>query len=154
MTTERFKHIALQVVDPTQGKWMAQAAGMVIAACASFAMPVKHYLYVIGALVLCDLYTGWRASKKVKGERFSSRGLGGTIEKTVLYMAAVLMSRGVDVAFGLVGEFGVTYVVAGLVTGRELLSNLENIGKVTGLDIAERVRSAFGHIFGKKDDDA
>jgi hypothetical protein len=96
-------------------------------------MPVKHFLFIIGALVMADMYTGWRAAKKLRGEKFNSKGMGGTIEKTVLYMLAVLICRGVDLSFGMDGTVGTTYVVAGLITGRELLSNLENIGKVTGL---------------------
>lgn len=148
MTYERIKHIALQVVDPSHGAWVAQVFGVALAAASSFVMPVKAYLYLIGALVLCDMFTGWRAAKKARGERFSSKGMSGTIEKTALYMLAVLICRGSDIAFNLDGQFGVTYVVSGLIVGRELLSNLENIGKITGLDLAERVRSAFSHIFG------
>lgn len=148
MSTERYKHILIQVFDPSHGAWVAQLAGVSLAAATSFVLPVKAYLFLIGALVLCDMFTGWRASKKQRGEKFSSKGMGGTIEKTALYMLAVLVCRGTDVAFNLDGQFGVTYVVSGLIVGRELLSNLENIGKITGLDLAERVRGAFSHIFG------
>ena len=151
MDTQRIKHVLSQIADPSNGGWVAQARGIAIAAASSFIMPVKAYLYVIGALVLADMYTGWRASKKATGAKFNSKGMGGTIEKTVLYLIAILVCHGVDTAFGLSGTFSVTYLVAGLVTGRELLSNLENIGKVTGLDLAQRVRDAFGHLFGRKD---
>ena len=151
MDTQRIKHVLSQIADPSNGGWVAQAGGIAIAAASSFIMPVKAYLYVIGALVLADMYTGWRASKKATGAKFNSKGMGGTIEKTVLYLIAILVCHGVDTAFGLSGTFSVTYLVAGLVTGRELLSNLENIGKVTGLDLAQRVRDAFGHLFGRKD---
>ena len=151
MDTQRIKHVFLQMADPSNGGWIAQAVGIAIAAASSFIMPVKAYLYVIGALVVVDMYTGWRASKKLTGAKFNSKGMGGTIEKTVLYLIAILICRGVDVAFGLDGTVSITYLVAGLVTGRELLSNLENIGKVTGLDLAQRVRDAFGHLFGRKE---
>ena len=147
MDIPRIKHLAAQMLDPSGGAWVAQIAGVAIAAASSFVMPVKHFLFIIGALVLVDMYTGWRAAKKLRGERFNSKGMGGTIEKTVLYMVAVLICRGVDLSFGLGDTVGVTYVVAGLITGRELLSNLENIGKVTGLDLATKVREAFGHLF-------
>lgn len=151
MDTQRIKHVLLQVADPSHGAWVAQAAGVAIATASSFVMPVKAYLYVIGSLVVVDMYTGWRASKKLTGAKFNSRGMGGTIEKTVLYLIAILICRGVDVAFGLDGTVSITYLVAGLITGRELLSNLENIGKVTGLDLAQRVRDAFGHLFGRRE---
>lgn len=128
-----------------------QLGGIALAAASSFVMSVGHFLLIIGALVVSDMYTGWRASKKLQGAKFNSKGMGGTIEKTVLYLIAILICRGVDVSFGLDGAFSITYLVAGLVTGRELLSNLENIGKVTGIDLAQRVRDAFGHIFGKRD---
>ena len=153
MDTTRIKHLAANIIDPSGGAWVGQIAGMAIATASSFVMPVKHYLFIIGCLVVVDMYTGWRAAKKLRGERFNSKGMGGTIEKTLLYMLCVLICRGVDVSFGLGDTVGVTYVVAGLITGRELLSNLENIGKVTGMDIATRVREAFGHIFGKKPED-
>jgi hypothetical protein len=154
MDTARMKHLAAQMVDPSGGAWVGQVAGMAIATASSFVMPVKHYLFIIGALVVVDMYTGWRASKKLRGEKFNSKGMGGTIEKTVLYMLAILICRGCDVSFGLGDTVGVTYVVAGLITGRELLSNLENIGKVTGLDLASKVRDLFGHLFTKNSNDA
>lgn len=155
MDAQRLKHIALQIVDPSGGAWLFQLAGMGIAAASAFVMPVKHFLFIIGALVVCDMYTGWRVSKKLRGEKFNSKKMGGTIEKTVLYMMAVLICRGTDLSFGLGDTVGTTYVVAGLIAGRELLSNLENIGKVTGLDLATKVGEAFGHLFThKKQDDA
>ena len=153
MELARIKSLVTQLVDPSGGAWVAQLAGVSIAAASSFVMPVKHFLFIIGALVVVDMYTGWRAAKKLRGERFNSKGMGGTIEKTVLYMLAVLICRGVDVSFGMDGNIGTTYVVAGLITGRELLSNLENIGKVTGLDLATKVREAFGHLFTSKPKD-
>lgn len=137
------------MIDPSGGAWVAQVAGMALATASSFVMPVKHFLFIIGVLVVVDMYTGWRASKKLRGEKFNSKGMGGTIEKTVLYMLAVLICRGVDLSFGLGDTLGTTYAVAGLITGRELLSNLENIGKVTGLDLAGKVREMFGHLFGR-----
>lgn len=150
MDLHRIKSLAAQVIDPSGGAWVAQVAGVAIATASSFVMPVKHYLFIIGALVVVDMYTGWRAAKKLRGEKFNSKGMGGTIEKTVLYMLAVLICRGVDLSFGLGDTVGTTYVVAGLITGRELVSNLENIGKVTGLDLADRIRDAFGHLFTHK----
>lgn len=155
MDANRIKHIALQMIDPSGGAWVAQVAGIAIAAASSFVMPVKHFLFIIGALVIVDMYTGWRASQKLKGEKFNSKGMGGTIEKTVMYMLAILICRGTDISFGMDGTVGVTYVVAGLICGRELLSNLENIGKVTGLDLASALRDKFGGLFvAKKNDHA
>ncbi len=150
MDLNRIKSLSAQIIDPSGGAWVAQVAGIIIATASSFVMPVKHYLFIIGALVLADMYTGWRAAKKLRGEKFNSKGMGGTIEKTVLYMLAVLICRGVDLSFGMDGTVGTTYIVAGLITGRELLSNLENIGNVTGLDLADKVREAFGNLFTNK----
>lgn len=146
----RCKYVVAQMADPTGGAWIAQVFGIICAAASSFIMPVKHYLFIIGALVVVDMYTGWRAAAKLKGEKFTSKGMGATVEKTVLYMLAILICRGVDMSFSLGETLGTTYLIAGLITGRELLSNLENIGKVTGLDLADRVRDAFGNLFGKK----
>ena len=74
---------------------------------------------------------------------FTSKGMGGTIDKTVLYMVAILICRGVDIAFNLTGLTETTYLVAALIASRELLSNLENISKVTGIDLVSRIRDIF-----------
>ena len=139
MELARIKALATQLVDPSGGAWVAQLAGVAIAAASSFVVPVKHYMLIIGALVLVDMYTGWRAS----GKPFSSKGMGGTVDKTILYMVAILICRGVDMSFGLTGITETTYIVAGLITSRELLSNLENIGKVTGMDLVSKIKEMF-----------
>lgn len=143
MNTERLKHLASQTIDPSGGAWLLHLISVACAAAASFIVPVKHYLLLIGALVLCDMYTGWRASGKV----FNSKGMGGTIEKVVLYMLAILICRGVDLSFGLGDALGVTTITAGVIVSRELLSNLENIGKVTGLDLVSEVKAFLGKMF-------
>ena len=135
----KFKYLATQTIDPSGGAWIVHLLSVACAAAMSFVMPVKGYLIIIGVLVLADMYTGWRASGKV----FSSKGMGGTIDKTVLYMVAILISRGVDIAFNLTGLAEITYMVAAIITSRELLSNLENISKVTGIDLVSRVRDMF-----------
>lgn len=52
MDANRIKHIALQMIDPSGGAWVAQVAGIAIATASSFVMPVKHFLLIIGALVI------------------------------------------------------------------------------------------------------
>lgn len=135
----RFKYLASQTIDPSGGAWIVHLLSVALAAVSSFVMPVKAYLIIIGVLVLVDMYTGWRAS----GKPFSSKGMGGTVDKTILYMVAILICRGVDIAFNLTGITETTYVVAGLISSRELLSNLENIGRVTGMDLVSKVRDIF-----------
>lgn len=135
----RLKYLATQTIDPSGGAWIVHLMSVALAAVSSFVMPVKAYLIIIGVLVLVDMYTGWRAS----GKPFSSKGMGGTVDKTILYMVAILICRGVDIAFNLTGITETTYVVAGLISSRELLSNLENIGKVTGMDLVSKVRDIF-----------
>jgi phage-related holin len=135
----KFKYLATQTIDPSGGAWIVHLLSVACAAAASFVMPVKGYLIIIGVLVVVDMYTGWRAS----GKMFTSKGMGGTIDKTVLYMVAILICRGVDIAFNLTGLTETTYLVAALIASRELLSNLENISKVTGIDLVSRVRDIF-----------
>jgi hypothetical protein len=137
-----YKRIALSAIDPSNGAWIAQLAGIGIAAVSSFVMPVKSYLLCIVGLVLVDMYTGWRAAHKRSGATFNSKGMGTTIEKVMLYMLAVLICHGVDISFGLDGFASCTYAAAGLITGRELLSNLENIDAITGMNLAQTVRNA------------
>lgn len=152
MNFDRYKYLFLQLFDPSHGGWVPQAFGLILATIGAYLVPVKHFLILVGVLVVADMWTGWRAAKKTQGTRFNSKGMGGTIEKTALYMLAILLCRGVDLSFGMDGTIGTTYAIAGLIAGRELLSNLENIDKANGSNLATAIRERFGGLFGKKED--
>lgn len=137
------KGYLLQLVDPTGGHWVAQLLGAAIAAASTFIMPVKGFLLLIGALVVADLYTGWRKSRKVSGAKLSSQGVGRTIEKSVMYLVAMLVGRGVDNEFAFEGLLSVAYLVGSLIIGRETLSIFENVDAVLGTDFTGKITAAF-----------
>jgi hypothetical protein len=76
----------------------------------------------------------WAAFKR--GERINSRAMRSTIEKTIFYFIAILLSELVKIVF-LVGvdSFALTFVVASYIAIREFWSCLENISDITGTDI-------------------
>ena len=97
---------------------------------------VTPFLVLLLVLVVADLYTGINAAKHRK-EDIESWGLRRTVQKFVLYAMAVLLARGMEYVFGLPQ---VVYVVAFYICVTEFLSNLENIGEVTGTNITGEIR--------------
>jgi hypothetical protein len=57
----------------------------ILTAIGWFLLPIAWYLVFTLALVLADLYTGWKASNM----RFISRGVRKTIDKLIAYFIAV-----------------------------------------------------------------
>lgn len=167
MQFKTYKGYLLQVFDPSHGNYIIQFIGVSIAAVASFVMPIKGFLFMIGALVLADLFTGWRKSVRLAKEaaesegdpialeqikaraRLNSKGVGKTIEKTALYLVVMLVSRGVDMLYALDGTFTLSWFVGGLVVGRELLSVFENTDAVLGTDFAPRIRDVWERLTSK-----
>lgn len=101
--------------------------GAMLGVICSFILPVYHFLLFTAFATICDLYSGWRAS----GERFKSRGVRRTIEKTILYMIAILLAHGFDEVY-LNDTNYITFVIAGIIASTELLSVYENIERKTG----------------------
>lgn len=127
-----------------------QLIGIALTALSSFVMPMKDFLWVIGFLVLADLYTGWRKTRK-DGVKFNSGGLGRTLDKSLIYLVLMLVARAVDHLYNLDGVVSMAYGIGGLIVGRELLSILENADAVEGTDFASRITQAFGWLLKKKD---
>jgi hypothetical protein len=146
-----FKHTMLQVFSPLGGHWVMQLIGMSMAAVMSFIAPVGDFLFLILGLVIADLYTGWRKTRK-DGKRLNSAGVGRTIEKAGIYLVLMLVARGVDHLYHLSGTVSMAYAIGGLIVGRELLSILENADAVEGTDFAPRLTSLFGWLLKKKQD--
>ncbi len=147
------KGYLLQLFDPSGGHWVAQAFGVAIAALTSFLFPIKGFLFLIGGLVVADLYTGWRKSRKATGAKINSRGVGRTIDKSLLYLVAMLVSRGIDKQFDMDGLVSVSYALGGLIVGREALSIFENIDAVLGSDLTSKITALFD-LFKKAKKDA
>lgn len=144
------KHYFLQVVDPSNGNWVAQMAGIALAACMSFIAPVKGFLFLTGACVMADMYMGYRKSRKLDPTvRFNAAGLGKTLDKSLVYLILILISRGVDNEFKLDGLTSLGYVICGLIIVREVISIFENADVILGADFTSRVTSIF-HFLKKK----
>ncbi len=152
MSIKRIEYILLQTFsfgDNSVSKIVTAALSIV----AGFIGPIWPFLAVAFALSGADLYTGWRKSRKLTGSPMTSKGIGGTIEKIVLYSLAILLAEGVRRVFGLDDIWGLnkmTYVVAGLIAWRELLSNFENISAIVGWDLVGRFRELVTSVFNKK----
>lgn len=138
------------VFNPFGGHWIMQLVGIALSALSSFVMPMKDFLWVIGFLVLADLYMGWRVTRKA-GRKFNSAGLGRTLDKSLVYLILMLVSRAVDDLFHLNGVASMAYAIGGLIVGREVLSVLENADAVEGTDFAERITTAFSWLLKRKD---
>ena len=149
-TTMKYKAYLLQVFDPSGGNWLVQMGGVAAATVASFIMPMKGFLFLIGALVVADLYSGWRKAKKTTGARFNSNGMGRTLEKSCLYLILMLVSRGVDNIYHLDGTLSLSWVVGGLITGREVLSIFENADAVLGSKFSQRISDLWERITGTR----
>jgi uncharacterized membrane protein len=127
-----FKDLYLWKIDS-----LTALLGLIIGSTMSFIAPVQPFLIMAFALIVCDLITGISAAKRRK-DVISSKGIGRSIEKMVMYIIAILLSELfrvtflTEVAFGMVEQFPIVYIVSITISIRELKSNFENIQVVTG----------------------
>lgn len=99
---------------------------------ASFFIPIKGFLLFTVAVVFADMITGIIAARK-EGQKINSRGLYRTIEKIIVYFCAILIFEGSRNTFSL--PFNITYMVASMIAGTELLSIAENVNRITGVNL-------------------
>lgn len=97
---------------------------------------VKNFLFIMLALVICDLITGIQKAKK-KGEKIHSFGLRRTTQKFVMYSIAVMLSKWMTDVFYF--PIDLVYIVALFISITEFKSNLENISYVTGVSLLDQV---------------
>lgn len=109
-----------------------------VAWAAVFATPVHDSLVAVAALVVADLVAGIAAAKK-SGAKITSYGLRRTIVKILGYEMAVICSWIVERTF--LPGIPLVKAAAGFIAVTELKSVLENLTKVTGLDVWANVRS-------------
>lgn len=148
----RYEHILMQTFSLGENA-VSKVVAIALSAGLAFLTPIWPFLALSFVLSLVDMYTGWRKSRKLHGEPVTSKGIGGTVEKIVLYSLAILLSEGVRLVFGLDDIWGLnkmTYVVAGLIAWRELLSNLENISAIVEWDLVGQFKERVASFFGKK----
>lgn len=99
-----------------------------------FVTPIAPFFGLAIGLVIADTITGIIAAKK-RGEKINSRGMSRLVSKIVVYMLSILCCHGVEKVLKIDGY--VTYMAIGAIASTELMSVLENTGKVTGANVAE-----------------
>lgn len=91
-----------------------------IVSVSAFLVPIEPYLLVVGLAISLDVIIAVAVSIKIEGkEGFKSNRLKDTVAKSIIYFTALLLSRGIEVAFGV--EF-IMKVVAGIMLATELRS--------------------------------
>jgi phage-related holin len=97
-----------------------------------FTAPVHAFMAATGAIVLIDFVTGIWGALRI-GDPLTSSKMSRTVTKTVAYQVAILSAWLFESVF--VPELPVVRIAAGFVAATELKSVLENIAKITGLDV-------------------
>jgi phage-related holin len=97
-----------------------------------FVVPIAPFFWLAVGLVIADTITGIIAANK-RGEKINSRGFARVLSKIIVYMVSILCCHGVEEVLKIDGY--VTYVAVGAIASTELMSVLENTGKVTGANM-------------------
>jgi len=105
-----------------------------------FLAPVKPLMIAIGALIVIDLILGVWAALKSK-EKITSRGLSRTIAKVIAYQLAIISSHIMETYFA--QGVPIVKIVSGLIAVTEFKSILENVNKMTGVNIWESIIARF-----------
>ena len=108
----------------------------ILTAIGWFLLPIAWYLVFTLALVLADLYTGWKASNM----RFISRGVRKTIDKLIAYFIAILLAHAFDLIYLADGGLIVSFAVSSVIASTEMLSVYENIQRQTGTGLLSTVK--------------
>lgn len=117
-------------------------------------LPIQSLMIVTGMIVMADLVTGIWKSIRLKGwKSFSSRRLRETIGKSVLYQISIVVAFGLDHILGNGDAPILARVMAAGVASVEVVSIMENIRDLTGVDVVSILMSKFKPP-AKKDDDA
>lgn len=98
-------------------------------------------LIAVGILVMADTFTGvWSAVKEEGLEGFTSRKLGRIITKLILYPLAILVAKVAEIYLS--PDIGWTYVTTSIIAVVEIKSIFENIGKILGFKLWDRLKKA------------
>jgi phage-related holin len=119
----------------------------IIAFCLAAMSPHYPILILMLCLISVDFITGIYAAYKTKTKIISSK-LKKTIEKFSLYSIAVICAIFFQYIF--MEAIPLAKIVAGFISGVELLSIYENIKNITGLDIASKIKGYIANMFAKK----
>mgnify|MGYP003441559922 CR=1 FL=1 len=124
--------------------WFEAMASQIAGFALAFLSQIYPFIAVTTLLVFVDQFTG-RAAARKRGETMTSRGMLRTVEKLMLYLAALITAEAVYFVFlkEKLPSFHITYGVAAQIAFTELKSNFENIGTVTGttINLTELIRA-------------
>lgn len=97
-------------------------------------------MFVMGILIMIDTTTGvWAAFKKGGTNAITSRKLGRVITKLVLYPICILVAWLMQY---MVPEIPFTKVTLGILATVEGKSIFENVSKILGYDLIDRLKKA------------
>jgi len=105
--------------------------GATFGALISFVTPIAPFFWLAIGLVVLDTITGIIAAQKRK-EKINSRCFARLLSKIVVYMAAIVGCRGVEMVLYVPN---VTFLAVGAIALTELMSVLENTRIVSGANI-------------------
>lgn len=99
--------------------------------------PISNLIHIVLIFITIDFITGIYASLKNK-EAIVSHRLRKTIEKFVFYTISIIVAYMFQ--HEIASWLNLDKIVAGFIAAIELLSIYENVKRITGLDIATRIK--------------
>ena len=107
------------------------AMSIAIGAALTPAVPI---IIFTGVLIFTDTITGVWAAKK-RGDKITSKALGRTVTKMMLYSIAIFLTFGFEIMFPALQVVHIGQIASGYICLVELKSVFENISDITGLNI-------------------
>jgi hypothetical protein len=106
-----------------------------------FFAEIQAALFAIGFLILSDTFTGiWAAWKNEGKSSVTSRKMGRVITKLILYPLAIIIAKVAEQYLAPVIPW--VEVTLGILAIVEVKSNFENISKILGFNLWDRVKKA------------
>lgn len=101
----------------------------------SFVIPVITLFNYLFLFIIVDMITGIIASKK-EGKIITSNCLRRTVTKMLSYFSVILLCHSLDLIMGdMLGDYTIMNIITGLIAFVELISNCENLYRITKLDV-------------------
>ena len=104
----------------------------------TFFAPIATVMVAILVLMLIDFIVGVIASRR-RGEKFSSKRLGDSFIKLLLYLIGIIAAHLTTLYFI---PIPFVNIVAGLIGATEIVSIFENISNVTGTNFIKYIKDA------------
>lgn len=114
---------------------------LLIASIAALA-PIQAIIISVGILIVGDMVTGILAARK-RGENITSAAMRRTVSKMFVYQLVVISGFLLD-HYLLTGTIIIPKIVAGVIGMVEFKSILENVNKITGIDILSDLMKKIG----------